>query len=679
MTISRFVLLLLLLLLLFVSFGSHLSEAQLLIQPGPKPEEVEAQGPNKTTTPPAAEGEAAFPPEADNCNGIFISYDLLGRRKEYPKLKNATAQPWAFNATATVLNTGTQVVKGWKLYVGFQHDEILVSASGAYLFEAADFPAYVGHGTYLVGAGLPDLQTAINTAQDLNQIQAVLNLAGTQFGVKPPAIPMPKTIKLVIDGYTCPQPTLKQSSMYACCKRDPKSKADTSNKKYQATQKGDLSIMYDVVQVYSNNYMAQVTMENRNPLGRLDRWNLTWEWTRGEFIYNIRGAFTREIDASDCVYGPAGEYYADMDFSKVMNCQKNPVISDLPPEKLGDNEIGNIPFCCRNGSILSPLMDKNQVKSVFMMQVFKIPPDLTKTSIYPPEKWKVSGVLNPDYKCSPPLKVEPSRSPDPRGIGATVIALASWQVVCNITTPTKRHNRCCVSFSAFYNDSAVPCNTCACGCPKPAGHCNPYARALLLPHEALLVPFYNRTRKSIAWAKLKHFPLPTKLPCPDNCGVSINWHILSDFKGGWTARITIFNWETFNFPDWFMALQFKNPSLSLQDVYSFNATFLPRLNHTIFMHGPPGLTYLVSLDNDTNPKVPGKQQSVISFSKKNTPHIKIAKGDGFPSRVYFNGEECSLPTQFPLRSANHHTPLVHLLNHILVLVLALTINSQILH
>ena len=178
--------------LLFVSCGTQVSEAQ-----APPPEPLESE---------------ALPPAAENCNGVFISYDLLGRRKEYPKLKNATAQSWAFNATATVLNTGTEVVKAWKLYIGFQHDEILVSASGAQLFEGGEFPVFVGNGTYIVGAALPDLETAINTAQDLDQIQALVDLVGTQFGVKPPAIPMPKTIGLVNDGYKCPQPTLKSES-----------------------------------------------------------------------------------------------------------------------------------------------------------------------------------------------------------------------------------------------------------------------------------------------------------------------------------------------------------------------------------------------------------------------------------------------------------------------------------
>ncbi|GAU24863.1 hypothetical protein TSUD_115870 [Trifolium subterraneum] len=499
-----------------------------------------------------------LPKEAEDCNGVFISYDLLDRRKGFPRVKNVTAQSWAFNATAKVLNTGKDVVKSWKLFIGFQHHEILVYASGGIPFETGDFPASVENGTTLVGSSLPDLESSINTANDLTQIQALIQIAGTQFGVRPPGIPMPKNIKLENDGYKCPQPSVRKSSMFACCKSDPTYKSKLLKTKYFPRQKGDLTITYDILQAYDNNYNVEVTMENLNPLARLDHWNLTFEWTRGEFIYSMKGAFTREMDSSKCIYGIAGQYYKDMDFTKVTNCQKNPIISDLPPEKYNDTDIGKIPFCCRNGSLYSIIMDPSQSKSKFQMQVFKSPPDLDKKSLFPPARWKIMGLLNSDYTCGPPLKVEPSQFPEPRGLEATVFAISTWQIVCNMSKPKLRKTRCCVTFSAYYNDSVVPCNTCACGCDNDDDRrCNPNAKAMLLPSEALLVPYENRTLKTVAWAKLKHLSVPKKLPCGDNCGVSINWHIISDYKGGWSARITLFNWKSIQFKDWFTALQFK--------------------------------------------------------------------------------------------------------------------------
>lgn len=148
----------------------------------------------------------APPPQAASCNGIFISYQFVSRKKEYPHLKNATAQPWAFKSTATVLNTGTTEMKEWKLFIKFQHKEILVSASGASVEDADDMPADVSNGTTLTGSGQSVLKTSIDTAGDLTQIQAEMKLVGTQFGVRPPGVPMPKTIKLQNDGYKCPAP-----------------------------------------------------------------------------------------------------------------------------------------------------------------------------------------------------------------------------------------------------------------------------------------------------------------------------------------------------------------------------------------------------------------------------------------------------------------------------------------
>lgn len=155
--------------------------------------------------------ESALPKATGTCNGVFVSYDFLSRTKLFPHLKNATAQAWAFNSTARIINTGTHEVKAWKIFIGFQHKEILVSATGAALTNSEDFPANVENGTTVAGSGQADLDTSINTAGDMTKIQAKVQFRGTQFGVRPPGIPMPKTIKFVNDGYKCPAPTRKES------------------------------------------------------------------------------------------------------------------------------------------------------------------------------------------------------------------------------------------------------------------------------------------------------------------------------------------------------------------------------------------------------------------------------------------------------------------------------------
>lgn len=438
--------------------------------------------------------------------------------------------------------------------------------------------------------------------------------------------------------------------MHVCCKKDPKFKEKKVKTKYYPRTYGDLHFTYDVLRAYDNKYQAQVTIDNIHPLGRLDQWNLTWEWMRNEFIYDMRGAYTHRKDPSECIYGPQGQYYKDFDFTNVMSCHKKPIISDLPPELENDEKVGKLPFCCRDGLLLPKTMNETKARAIFQMEVFKLPPDLNRTAITPPQNWKIIGRLNPNYKCGPPVRVDPTEFPDPRGIDSITSAIASWQVNCNMSRPKPKQNRCCVSYSAYYAEGAVPCNTCACGCEDDE-RCDKNGKAMLIPPSSLLVPFQNRTEKAIAFAKINKLNVPRKLPCPDNCGVSINWHVDSDYKSGWTARMTIFNWEVDPFIDWYTAIEMRRAFGGFEKSYSFNGTTLKTLNHTIFMQGLPGLNYLVGEVNGTNPNrdpaVPGKQQSVLSFSKKHIHGLRIPHGDGFPTKLYFNGEECSLPKVLP--------------------------------
>lgn len=596
------------------------------------------------------------PKEEDACNGVFLTYTFQGREREFPHVKNASAQAYAFRASATVLNAMAEDLKTWKMFIGFQHDEILVSASGAVIIDGTDFPARVGNGTTLAGFPQADLLSAIETAGDMNQISAAVEMTGTQFGMKPPEIPMPKTIKLADDGFDCPKPTRKGGHMYLCCVKSKKHKkeAAAAAAKFLPRMYGDLTIAYDVLQAYETNYMAQVTIDVNSPMGRLDNWNLTWEWKRGEFIYSLKGAYTLRHDYSGCIYSEASKFYRDFDFSPVASCERRPTIVDLPPERANDSQIGRIPFCCKNGTLLPATVDAGRSKAIFQLLVYKMPPDNNRTALFPPQNFKINGFLNPEYRCGPPIRVSPMEFPDPSGLMDKSYAMASWQVACNISRPkTKEAAQCCVTFSAFYNDSVVPCSACACGCPDDVA-CSRRAPSLLLPPEALLLPPENRTAKAEAWARIKHARLPKRLPCWDNCGLSINWHVMSDYRAGWMARITLFNWRDYTYKDWFAAVRIPKAYKGYDKVYSFNGTKLPHLDDTLFFRGLPFMNFLLpEIDGKTpgDPRVPGKQQSVISFTKKLTPGIDVLHGDGFPTRVFFDGVECALPDTIPIRSA----------------------------
>lgn len=593
---------------------------------------------------------------AQTCNGILISYSAGGGIQLPPNVSDPKQQPYRFESTLSILNNGLDELKSWKVFVGFQHNELLVSASNAILADGTTLPAAVGNGTVFAGFPMTDLKTAVETAGDLTQMQAQVNLVGTVFGVAPPSVPLPSSINLANDGFLCRKSNSQaKNGTNVCCTRDPKFKTNiTTDEKFLPRQNGDLTIMYDVIRTYDSNYWAEVAIANHNSLGRLDNWRLSWDWMNDEFIFSMKGAYPSIVDASDCIFGKQGTYYKDLDFANVLNCEKRPTIIDLPPTKFNDTDVGKIPSCCRNGTILPPSMDPSKSVSRFQMQVFKMPPMLNRSELSPPQNWQISGSLNPDYKCGPPVRVSPTQNPDPSGLPSNKTVMASWQVVCNITTAKGTTSKCCVSFSAYYNESVIPCKTCACGCPKNTERtCSTTAEAMWLPPEALLVPFENRSAKAYAWASLKHLPQPKPMPCSDNCGVTINWHLFTDYKKGWSARVTLFNWGETNFADWFAAVQMKTAAPGFEKMYSFNATLLDvnGVNNTILMQGLEGLNYLVGEVDAANPlrepRIPGKQQSVISFTKKTTPGIKVAHGDGFPTKVFFNGEECSLPSVLP--------------------------------
>ena len=233
------------------------------------------------------------------------------------------------------------------------------------------------------------------------------------------------------------------SWMHLCCTEDSTRRSNiTIGEDFHPLKNGDVTIMYDVIHSYETNYWTQVTISNHNPLHQLDNWKLIWEWKRDGFIFSMKGAYPSVIDGTDCIFGEQGEHYKEMDFSNVLNCERRPTIIDLPPTMPNNSDLGMIPFCCRNGTILPPTMDQTKSVSAFQMQVFKMPNEFNTTQLIPPLNWKIMGEVNQDYQCAPPVRVSPSRFPNPTGLSSESTAIASWQVVCN-KTESKGATPCC--------------------------------------------------------------------------------------------------------------------------------------------------------------------------------------------------------------------------------------------
>lgn len=110
--------------------------------------------------------------------------------------------------------------------------------------------------------------------------------------------------------------------------------------------------------------------------------------------------------------------------------------------------------------------------------------------------------------------------------------------------------------------------------------------------------------------------------------------------------MTIFNWGHLAFQDWFAAITVPKAYPGYENVYSFNGTKLDK-ERSILFQGLEGMEELSPIERGRPPN-PGKQQSVISFKKnRRTRGINIVRGDGFPKKILFNGQECALPSSIP--------------------------------
>lgn len=154
---------------------------------------------------PAPAPAPAPAPSSNICNGIWLSYRWRSGKKLHP-LKVLPKQPYSFKSDLTILNNDYVELKSWQVYVGFQNEELVVSATNVLITNGSTLPALVGEGTVFSGFPVEDLKTGIQTAGDLEQMKVKIEFEGTQFGVAPPDVPLPHNISLVNDGYICPEP-----------------------------------------------------------------------------------------------------------------------------------------------------------------------------------------------------------------------------------------------------------------------------------------------------------------------------------------------------------------------------------------------------------------------------------------------------------------------------------------
>ncbi|KAK8588212.1 hypothetical protein V6N12_022668 [Hibiscus sabdariffa] len=152
------------------------------------------------------------------------------------------------------------------------------------------------------------------------------------------------------------------------------------------------------------------------------------------------------------------------------------------------------------------------------------------------QNWKINGTMNPDYECGSPVQVSPSQFPDISGLLSETASVASWQVVCNMTQSMQAVPSCCVSFSAFFSDSAIPCDTCA---------------------------------------DIRRRAVPNPLPCADNCGVSTN-RFLRSLHLQWKCAARLQQYNIHARPSWIELSSSQNRWFQLNNRLSCSRRSLHR-------------------------------------------------------------------------------------------------------
>ncbi|KAL4301945.1 hypothetical protein GQ457_10G021230 [Hibiscus cannabinus] len=376
---------------------------------------------------------------------------------------------------------------------------------------------------------------------------------------------------------------------------------------------GNVTIKWDLLQSDSGSNYVKVSIFNFQKYRHIEQpgWKVGWDWFGEEAIWNMQGAEATE--QGNCSRFKGGQL--------PHCCERTPSIIDLLPGTPYNMQTSN---CCKGGVLSSMAQDPSKFGSIFQMSVsasdkldFKMPENFTL------------GVQG--YTCGQPVPVAPSKySSDGR---RWTQALGTWNVTCMYsqflasTTP-----KCCVSLSAFYNSTIVPCPTCSCSCQGLPG-----AKCLNS----------GQTPSLLQEIKDKNGQPPSLVRCSGHmCPIWIHWHVKQSYTQYWRVKITVHNQNIVrNYSEWNLVVLHPNLK-SIHQVFSFNYQPLNpyrSINDTGMFWGIKFYNDVLLQEGDS-----GNVQSEILLHK-DSEIFTFREGWGFPRRILFNGDECVMPPpdQYP--------------------------------
>ncbi|CAN6470753.1 unnamed protein product [Victoria cruziana] len=358
-----------------------------------------------------------------------------------------------------------------------------------------------------------------------------------------------------------------------------------------------------------DGYVAVVKMQNFQMYRHImsPGWSLGWVWAKKEVIWSMVGSQT--TDQGDC-----SRFKGNIPHC----CRKDPTVVDFLPGVPYNQQITN---CCKGGVLASWGQDPSNAVAAFQVSVGQA--GTSNKTVRLPRNFTLSAP-GPGYTCGPAKNVKPSVFFSPDGRRKTQ-ALMTWNITCTYTQMlAQRYPTCCVSFSTFYNDTIIPCPNCACGCKNNSTCVNSNSPLLTKPG-------INTPRKD-------NTPL---LQCTRHmCPVRVHWHVKLNYQEYWRVKIAITNFNyRMNYTDWTLVIQHPNLN-NVTEAFSFSyKPLLPygSINDTAMFYG---IKYYNDLLMEGGPQ--GNVQSELLL-EKDAQTFTFKQGWAFPRKIYFNGDECTLP------------------------------------
>ncbi|XP_027338064.1 COBRA-like protein 6 [Abrus precatorius] len=373
---------------------------------------------------------------------------------------------------------------------------------------------------------------------------------------------------------------------------------------------GNITITWDFLSDNGDSIDVTVSIYNFQLFRHVEEpgWKLGWAWKGDEVIWAILGAEATE-------QGNCSRFRGQQ---KPHCCEKEPVIVDLMAGAPYNMQSAN---CCKGGVLTSITQDVTKHGATFQMNYMKA--SVGDTGAFSmPENFTL-GI--PGYSCGTPFQVPPTKFTKDGHRWQQV--LETWNVTCIfsqfLASPAPK---CCVSLSAFYYSTIVPCPTCSCNCQGlPGANCVNSDKTSVLQ-----LPQTNGAE-----------PPPPVIRCSHHmCPIRVHWHVKQSYREYWRVKITITNLNFVkNYSQWNLVV--LHPNLrSVTQVFSFNYQPLPIMEISV---NDTGLFWGLEYYNDMLHGENGNVQTEVLLHK-DRGEFSFKEGWAFPRKISFNGYECVMPS-----------------------------------